>query len=271
MKAIEIIRLTPTQEIEVLESLGHAEPIGSGSSRAVYDLDAYLKDSLFDELGILTEDRRTTNYVVKLALGLGGCTQMMNEVSAYQNYGLSYPLAEIAAVGHFIIIMEKVVDDDVTKCLYGIDSECPAADEIEREVIINYHENGMDWDFMCDNDLETLEENCGLTQSQVADLQSECEDAANAVSDLDYIFGTTLDNLQIGKSTRGGYVSYDYGFRGDGWGSTNTWSSRLGNYTEDSAVMESYMDKLIGALEAEDEAYASIEAIEADVIDENEL
>lgn len=265
---ITVAHLTPRQEIEVLDSIYCTESLSSGSSRVVYDLNEDVKVKLFKELGVLTSYTNGVHYVVKLALGLGGRTQSDNEYAAYVAYGDTYPLAPIVAAGQFVLIMEKLEDDDITRCICSTDDECPDGEEIEREVIINYH---LDYDHMINRynkDTSVLEKESDLDEEALSELRIASDDAASVIRDLDSLFGTTLDNCQIGKNGYGCYLCYDYGFRGDGWGSKNTWSSRLSNWVDDGRTIDIYINKLIAALKETDDAYEALEYIEYDVIEE---
>ena len=265
---ITVAHLTPRQEIEVLDSIYYTESLGSGSSRVVYDLNDDVKVKLFKELGLLTSYTSRVHYVVKLALGLGGRTQSDNEYTAYVAYGDIFPLAPIVAAGQFVLIMEKLENDDITRCVCGIDDECPDGEAIEREVIINYH---LDHDHMVhcyDKDTSVLEKESDLDEEALSELRVASNDAASVINDLNDLFGTTADNCQIGKNGYGCYLCYDYGFRGDGWGSNNTWSSRLSDWVDDGNTIDIYINKLIAALKETDDAYEALERIEHDVIEE---
>ena len=262
-----VIHLTPRQEIEILDSLIDTTILGSGSSRAVYDLDENVKTNLLDELGLLTPYRKRVHYVVKLSLGIGGRTQSDNEYAAYVAHGDTYPLAPLLAAGQFILIMEKLGDDEITRCMTGIDDGLPDGQMIEAEVLRNYHipDNKLYGSY--DKPAYELEEDCDLDEEALAKLRGRCEDAATTINDLDSLFGTTSDNLQIGVDGYGCYLAYDYGFRGDGWGSTATWGSRLSNWVDDSETMNLYINKLIAALQETEDAYAELEYIEHDVVE----
>lgn len=268
MREMIVAHLTPRQEIKILGCLIDVETLGSGSSRAVYDLDEDVKTNIFTELGILTPYRKRVHYVVKLVLGIGGRNQSDNEYAAYVAYGDTYPLAPIVAMGQFILIMEKLGDDEVTRAMGGIDDESPSEDMIEAEVLRNYHLDDDHQMGSYDKDVYELEEECDLDEDGLDELKRQCNDAAAAINDLDILFGATLDNLQIGKDGYGCYLSYDYGFRGNGWGETVTWGSRLSNWVDDSETMNLYINKLIAALQETEDAYAELECIEHDVVED---
>ena len=109
--------LTPAQERFILKQLEDCEPFDHGASRACFECPT----EIVKALGLNTE----YEYIIKLAMGLGGLSQNQLEILTYQQYGESHPLAQIFAAGRYVEIMEKLeieydfrdfVDEDCYFC-----------------------------------------------------------------------------------------------------------------------------------------------------------
>ena len=109
--------LTPTQERFILKQLEDCKPFDNGASRICFECPT----EIVEALGLNTE----YEYIIKLAMGLGGLSQNQLEILTYQQYGESHPLAQIFAAGRYVEIMEKLeieydfrdfVDEDCYFC-----------------------------------------------------------------------------------------------------------------------------------------------------------
>lgn len=243
-----------------------------GSSRAVIDLPEDVQKELFALWGI-AEDY--TSYVVKVAIGVGGYTQSMNEINAYMNHGDVAPLAKIVAYGQYCEIMEKVMP-------YGdegsiLEAYCPDEDMGYKTPYYNlwtmYDQEFMfttldDAHYIHEDNLDDLTtafyedaeyvENCFKKFWEIhpeyerdgRETVIALEKFTSAYNDLEDMFGGTTDNFQIGENDCGDFVCYDYGFRGNGWGSANTWSSPISEYLYDNQeTFTSYLQFLIHTLD----------------------
>ncbi len=205
--------LTIGEEIRILNELRHLDEIGAGSSRIVYECPREIVDFLKID--------NSKDYVIKLAVGFGGFTQNRHEVDGYMNCD-EYYFAEIAAFGHFVIIMEQVDTDDFRDF----------ADTI-------YYDSDLDEvvDDWCDYNWEDA------TDEEKADLRK----AAETIRYLADYYGSTSDNGQLGKTKDGRYVAYDYGFIAEEGCSTQC-SDELMDNIYDHEVFNDYICKLIGTL-----------------------
>ena len=175
-----IKELSLAAEREVILSLRGATALGYGSSRVTYDLSPKLVASLG-----LDPSR---DYVVKLAVGRGGLNQMDFEVGIFKSRGESGCLAIIPASGQFCEIMEKVIVID--------DLECDTYDTYD--------------DFVC----------CGLNGYDDEDTNDNYSDEQKqemwrAHEFLNEEIGYSSDNCQLGITSSGHAVAFDYGFLPD--------------------------------------------------------
>ena len=223
--------------------------IGNGSSRIVVDTPACLIEKYYKVWGLNTN----REYVIKIAVGLGGKTQMDNEVEAYENYGDYLPLARIPACGKFIEVMEKVdssiFDSYDENAWFGL--------YYNRDYGTLFQKGGeleLDYD-----EAYSFEELCKIVQEkkpeekaairEYLELHSQIEEA---VAELNDNLGYTNDNEQVGQDAEGRIVSYDYGFKGDSWGDSHTWSSPITDNLYDTENLSSYFCKLIEGLSSEE-------------------
>ena len=88
--AFETIELTPEEELAVLNEITKDDFIDNGSSRAVY----YLRDE----------------FVVKIAMSIGGMNQNKIEKNFYAQHGHTRCFAHLYASGTLINIMEMLSD-----------------------------------------------------------------------------------------------------------------------------------------------------------------
>lgn len=212
-----MIALTPTQERFILKQLENYKPFSNGASRACFDCPI----EVIDTLGL----SRDNEYVIKLAMGLGGLSQNQLETLTFQQYCEDFPLALIFAAGRYVEIMEKL--------------------EVEYD-FRDFVEDGCY--FSEDDDMG--ESYWGFDE----DIASQVETAAGLLSGL---FGNTSDNGQIGYSyISGRYVSYDYGYTTDKY--TEDQVSDLAHYLRDQEL-KNYLVELQKILEQENELLGSVE------------
>ena len=213
-----MIALTPTQERFILKQLENYKPFSNGASRACFDCPI----EIVNGLGLDTKYQ----YVIKLAMGLGGLSQNQLEILTYQQHGEEYPLAEIFAAGRYIEIMEKL--------------------EVEYD-FRDFVEEGC---FFSEED-DMGEEYWGFDEESAA----QVEVAAGLLCDL---FGHTSDNGQMGYSNISDrYVSYDYGYTTEKY--TSEQVSNLTDYIYNEDDLGNYLRELSNILEQEDELLGSIE------------
>lgn len=112
--------------------------------------------------------------VIKIALGEGGVRQNLNEQRVYSDYGDHGYLATIYGFSPYVEVMEKVVD-----CMF------------------------------CDINEYFYEKR---QEDESYDYEIEEQEAWDLVEWLNNITGNTADNEQIGYTSSGDLVSYDYGF-----------------------------------------------------------
>lgn len=210
--------LTPAQERFILKQLESCEPFDNGASRVCFECPT----EIVKFLGLNLE----YEYIIKLAVGLGGLSQNQLEILTYQQYGESHPLAQIFAAGRYVEIMEKLeIEYDFRDF---VDEDC----------------------YFCEDDCG--EEYWGFNE----EIASQVQVAVELLSDL---FGQTNDNGQIGYSNLSGtYVSYDYGFTTEKY--RDDQMSDLSNYIiYDEGNLRNYLRGLSDILEQEDELLGSVE------------
>lgn len=210
--------LTPAQERFILKQLEGCEPFDHGASRACFECST----EIVKALGLNAE----YEYIIKLAMGLGGLSQNQLEILTYQQYGESHPLAQIFAAGRYVEIMEKLeIEYDFRDF---VDEDC----------------------YFCEDD--GGEEYWGFNE----EVASQVQVAVELLSDL---FGQTNDNGQIGYSNLSGtYVSYDYGFTTEKY--RDDQMSDLSDYiVYDEVNLRNYLRELSDILEQEDELLGSVE------------
>lgn len=211
--------LTPAQERFILKQLEGCEPFDHGASRACFECST----EIVKALGLNAE----YEYIIKLAMGLGGLSQNQLEILTYQQYGESHPLAQIFAAGRYVEIMEKLeIEYDFRDF---VDNDC----------------------YFCEDD-NSGEEYWGFNE----EIASEVAVAIELLNDL---FGQTNDNGQIGYSNLSGtYVSYDYGFTTEKY--RDDQMSDLSDYIfYDEVNLRNYLRELSDILEQEEELLGSIE------------
>lgn len=211
--------LTPSQERFILKQLENCKPFDHGASRACFECPT----EIVKHLGLNVE----YEYIIKLAVGLGGLSQNQLEILTYQQYGESHPLAQIFAAGRYVEIMEKLeIEYDFRDF---VDNDC----------------------YFCEDD-NSGEEYWGFNE----EIASEVEVAVELLSDL---FGQTNDNGQIGYSNLSGtYVSYDYGFTTEKY--RDDQMSDLSDYIfYDEGNLRNYLRELSDILEQEEELLGSVE------------
>lgn len=185
-----MIELRRHQERCILYALmKHDTYLDQGNGRMVYDIpkEAYQYLPFLDN---------PENYVIKIAMGMGGIRQNRNEQEVCECYNV--PIAEICAFGKFIEIMEKIEPEDYRDLMYDYDcdSDCYMEDYIE-----NYKQRA--------------DETAEHFEKRVREVREDVEQACNVIHELNEIFGYTSDNAQLGRTAEGRIVSYDYGFKSD--------------------------------------------------------
>lgn len=210
--------LTPAQERFILKQLEGCEPFDNGASRVCFECPT----EVVKHLGLNAE----YEYIIKLAMGLGGLSQNQLEILTYQQYGESHPLAQIFAAGRYVEIMEKLeIEYDFRDF---VDEDC----------------------YFCEDD--SGEEYWGFNE----EVASQVTVVVELLSDL---FGQTNDNGQIGYSNLSGtYVSYDYGFTTEKYRVDQM--SDLSDYiVYDKVNLRNYLRELSDILEQEEELLGSVE------------
>ena len=220
-------RLTIGEEIEVLKTLRHTEIMSSGSSRAVYDC----PEELLSFLRIEDDNE----YVIKLAVGHGGFMQNMHETNTYMNED-KYYFAEIAAFGHFVIIMEKVQVDEWTTFAENLYAD----DDLDIAV-----------DDYCEYNWEDAD----------ADDRKLLLKVAETIAYLAGIYGCTSDNGQLGITKDGRYVAYDYGFIAEEGCITQCSDELMDNIIDADEAYENYINKLIGILHEIDHLNLKLDSV----------
>lgn len=218
---METIVLNYYQEKEILLYALNQKLEDAGAARMVFELDKALQH----DMG-LDMDR---DYVIKIPMGIGGYRQTQLEIKTYLEYGNSYPLAEIAAYGHFVEIMEKV---DVEDYRDFADSYSSVEDYID-DTLERYNDE-------TDEDFEKRYKEATKTMEEVADV----------ISQLENLFGCTGDNGQIGKDRFGYYVAYDYGFTTEESSCSQT--SNISDEIGDANTRARYLKGLIDLLNSEE-------------------
>lgn len=211
--------LSIKEERYVLEQLKEAEFLDNGASRCVFECPAEVGDYLgFD----------ASQYIIKLACGMGGIRQTEAEVNCFIDYP-NAPLAKIIAYGRYVEIMESVnIDNDYR----DFAEEC-------------YEDYDIPYDYFYDY--------CGSDSDDNDD--KEAQEAYGVIIRLHDIFGHTADNGQLGRNSEGKLVAYDYGFvTGVG---CNEQTSNITDYVYDTVQRNAYIDAVINLLDQ------SIEMLEA--------
>ncbi len=208
-----MLHLNQRQEQHVLRYLiNHKDLyIDAGASRMVFECTTDICDYL------KLPDSDCTAYIIKVALGRGGMEQNKVETETYEEYENYNVLAEIVAVGRYIEIMENVdVHDfrDEADWGYGIDPD----DLMEEHDYLSY---------------------------------DEAKDISETIEILHDIFGVTSDNGQLGKTVRGTWVAFDYGYiPGKG---NDIQTSSISDYVYREATRVEYMSGLINLLDDEED------------------
>lgn len=183
-------RLTKVEEKQIiLKALEVDEYLGEGSSRAVYSLG--------------------DGTCVKIANDIRGQFQNKTEIEAFKEHGRER-LAEIFAYGKYIVVMEQV---DAYENIYEIVCDFEYAEDNyygeEEEHYARLRANGLcsddeGWEPFPDFSLQdTVVDGLDASQyKQILELKNW----------MDYNFGETVDNYQMGMRDDGTFVSYDYGY-----------------------------------------------------------
>lgn len=174
--------LTREQEKLLLSYVLEINTEDAGCARMIFPLTDDLKKKL--ELDV------DFDCIVKVPMGIGGYRQTQLEVKTYLEHHDYLPLADLAAYGHFVEIMERVQVEDWRNFYDDYGDMYGYLDSLERD------------------DSETAEE-----FSQRIDREEDIVRRATTTMDmLNDFFGTTGDNGQIGINRFGDYVAYDYGY-----------------------------------------------------------
>lgn len=234
--------LTTTEQRYVLKSLPSLECLDYGSSRVVFNM----TDEMADNLGFDT----TYEYVIKLAVGIGGFNQQLHELNFFMEYGNEH-LATIVGYGQFFIIMEKVQWIDLSMVAQYADIN---EDDV-NSIVFN-----IQYDYCPSDDEPEFDDNR----------------AARTILFLTEILGTTSDNGQLGLSMDGRVVAYDYGFIPEE-GTETQCSYEFTTAVADREVLEGYTDELcryLDQLEAlniyytnSDKAFQQMASLERDWYD----
>ena len=193
--------------------------LAAGASRAVFKCTTDIADYLH------LPEKDDGRYVLKLALGRGGLTQLQTEVETYDKYANSRVLAEIVAVGRYIEIMEAV---DI-------------------------------WDFRDEADYALGEDLADAIYENNSNClsETEAERIAYVINILTQLFGETRDNGQIGKNTHGYWVAYDYGYIPEK--TTSLQTSDISDDIDDAEYRQEYMTGLLDLLNQEEDLMRSWE------------
>jgi len=209
-----MIYLNPNQEKHLIRYMIN-EPdlfMASGASRAVFSCTTDIADYLH------LPEKDHGRYVMKVALGKGGISQMKTEFETYTEYGDRGVLAEIVAIGRYVEIMEAV---DV----WDFRDEADWGYEVSAEEIYSNNE-----DYLTEEDAQKVVDTICL---------------------LNDLFGCTSDNGQIGKNSRGMWVAFDYGYIPENGHDSQT--SDISDYIEDDDYRDKYMLGLLELLDQEED------------------
>ena len=218
--------LTLEQEKQVLRYLQDNMELflASGSSRAVFQVDEYIRDML----GL---NDIVAELVIKMSMGLGGYRQSCLEASTY-NYGVdSGCFADIFARGSVFTVMEAI---DTDWDFYDFYEEVYDESEIEEYVKYRYGED--------------------ISEEEYRRHYDRYAAALRTILTLEDYLGNTSDNSQLGYSAVDKcFKAYDYGFEGGRYaGDQMTRSSDYFSYDEDCThkffdIVISQIDESIAA------------------------
>ena len=196
--------------------------IGSGSSRAVFDID----EGSAEILGILPFE-----CIIKMSLGLGGYRQSELEYNTYCKYEDLQPcLATIVARGSIFTVMESVDTDYDFYEFYDYYNCEPG------EMVGEWYEEDEDGNY---------------PDGYERDLDFYYK-ARNVILQLEEYFGSTSDNCQLGLTESGDLVAYDYGFDGGRYASEQmTRSSHYFSYGKDNCQTDLFFEVLLDTIEEE--------------------
>lgn len=263
--------LNASEELELITELTKLSLIPDcGSSRAVIDLPYDVQKRLFDAWNIKVDP--LASYVVKVAIGVGGYTQAMNEISTYTQFANTGFLATIVAYGQYCEIMEKV------EIYYDgeLGNFCPFEGDLmdspymwlirrdgKRVFWTALKEKGLTDIDDYDDFLNEIEDDSNalplyyekywriFPDEKETDLyfMSEVSKFIEVYSSLNEMLGSSDDNSQIGKDHTSKYVCFDYGYRRDSWGDSFTWSSPACEYLcENEEEFGHYLEYLVKTL-----------------------
>lgn len=174
--------LTHEQEKTILSFVMDLNTEDAGCARMIFPLSTELANKIGLDI--------TFPCIVKVAMGIGGYRQNQLEIKTFLEQCDYLPLAEIAAYGRFVEIMERVEVED-WRDFY--DNYCDVDDymcEIEQK------ENESDEEF----------------QERYDRIYKNTVNAVSTIDCLNDFFGHTGDNGQIGINRLGNFVAYDYGY-----------------------------------------------------------
>lgn len=207
----ESVELTPEQEIEILQSLSPENYLGCGSSRAVY--------SLNDE------------YVVKIAIAIPGVNQNKTELDRYLNENAinsSHPedrkVTAIAAYGLCILVAEKVNTDlgdvystySIDHVFYLLNKEPFMDNEDSLNKQLQYHiKAALKLIGVEGNTREDFYKHLNELEKYQKMVNERVDKAERVEAYLNDEYGCTEDNKQVGMTTSGRIVAYDYGYQPD--------------------------------------------------------
>jgi len=177
-----IIVLTHEQEKIILDYVMGLNTEDAGCARMVFPFSTELEY----KLGL----RIPFPCIVKVAMGIGGYRQNQLEIKTYLECCDFLPLAEIAAYGRFVEIMERVEVEDW------------------RDFYDDYSDVDDYMDYVNRRENET-EEEFSERYDRTYESATKAVEAMEALNDH---FGFTGDNGQIGINRYGNYVAYDYGY-----------------------------------------------------------
>lgn len=217
---MEIKLLTEVEEKKILNKLITCyTATNNGAARVVF----LVSNEDLAACGLTLNCNKT--YVVKVALGLGGINQNHIEAEVYRRFGENTPLAEIAYIGHYVEIMERVnPHEELRAC-----AECGELDDF----------------------VDYVARNSGLSTD-------DARDAYEVIQQLIEINGLTNDNGQIGYNAEGKWVAYDYGYDVE---SDEPLCSDMSDYVDynDTNAINEYLESLINILGYEEEALIKLE------------
>ena len=220
--------LTHEQEKLILDYVKGINTEDAGCARMIFPLSVELEY----KLGL----RIPFPCIIKLAMGIGGYRQNQLEIKTYLEHCDSLPLAELAAYGRFVEIMERVEVEDWRDFYDNYSDVDDYMDcEVERK------------------DNETEEE---FEERYERTYKNACK-AVDTMEQLNDFFGFTGDNGQIGINRYGDYVAYDYGYTTTR--STDEQVSDINESVYDKEARDEYIEGLRDLLDKEEDVLEAYE------------